>query len=108
MPIIKAKPDDIIRDNDIRKMIMALGKAADKGGPLVYQWKDKDGQTQKQNLWIDYYAIACMIAILYLFGKRISEIITLRRKDIWEKRGYVYVRFGVLEKSKEKENKVHC
>ena len=45
--------------------------------------------------------IKCLIALLWLFGKRISEVLRLKRKDLWFDEHFLYVRFTVLKKKGE-------
>jgi len=45
--------------------------------------------------------IKCLIALLWLFGKRISEVLRLKRKDVWFDEHFLYVRFTVLKKKGE-------
>ena len=78
MPIIKVERDDILREDEVNEM---LEKAEE-----LYKGK----------------MIQCLIALLWLFGKRISETIRLRRKDIWVDDNYLYVRFRVLKKKSRK------
>jgi integrase len=41
-----------------------------------------------------------IVALLWLFGKRISENLALRRQDVWFDNEYMYVRFTVSKKRK--------
>jgi len=41
-----------------------------------------------------------LIAMLWLFGKRISEILKLRIKDVWEENGELRVKFMIEKKAK--------
>ena len=43
----------------------------------------------------------CLIALLWLFGKRISEVLRLKRKDLWFDEHFLYVRFSILKKKGE-------
>ena len=45
--------------------------------------------------------IKCLIALLWLFGKRISEVLRLKRKDLWFDEHFLYVRFTILKKKGE-------
>lgn len=42
--------------------------------------------------------LVTIVALLWLFGKRISEILRLKREDVWVDGKYLYVRFIVLKK----------
>lgn len=50
--------------------------------------------------------VAALIAVLWLFGKRISEVLKLRRRDVWVKGEYFYARFTVLKKPGRKERPI--
>ena len=103
MPLIKTERKDIIRLDEVIEMYKEVGKLANTGDPLLYEWIDKNGKKQYHRVWINYSETCCLIAILTLFGKRISEVITLKRKDVWEKRNYLYIRFRLLKKKQKKE-----
>lgn len=45
----------------------------------------------------------CLIALLWAFGKRISEVLLLQREDLFTEKGYLMVRFHVLKKRKADE-----
>jgi len=47
--------------------------------------------------------LQCIIALAWLFGKRIKEILTLRREDLWTDDKYLYVRFRVGKKRRRTE-----
>lgn len=98
MPKIKANPRDIIRLPDVIAMLKKVSALAESGEPLYYSWIDKKKKRRKSKVWVNYWETSCLIAILFLFGKRISEVLTIKRKDVWVKRGYLYVRFGLLKK----------
>lgn len=102
MPEIKAKPKDIIRLPDIIAMIKKVGNLAESGEPIYYSWTDKKKKEHKSKVWINYWETCCLIATLFLFGKRISEVLKVKRKDVWTKRGYLYIRFNVLKKKPKK------
>lgn len=73
MPEIKTLRDDIIRRPELDDMLKrARGKVT-----------------------------AALIAMLWLFGKRISEVIKLRKRDVWVEGGYLYARFTVGKKPKD-------
>lgn len=101
MPKIKTKPKDIIRKQQVMAMINKLRDWEKKSVVPVYKWKGKDKKVHSQTLWVNYPQIVCLICLLYLFGKRISEVLKLKRGDVWTKYGWLYVKFYVL-KRKEK------
>lgn len=77
MPLIKTKRKDILRQKEI---IGYLDKA------------------ETVAIWLP-----CMLAILWMFGKRISEICTIEREHIYTRKGYLYIRFFVLKKKNRKD-----
>jgi len=44
-----------------------------------------------------------LMAMLWLFGKRISEVINVRREDVWIEGDKLYVAFWVLKKKSRKD-----
>jgi len=76
MPKIKTKRNDILRQEEI---LETLEKAKDKP-------------------WLQ-----CLIAIAWIFGKRINEILKLTKQDIWIAEGYLYIRFLVSKKKTRKD-----
>jgi len=60
------------------------------------------GRRVVQTFRIQCRMTECLIALLWLFGKRIYEVLQLKRKNIWIEGRYLYVRFLVL-KTKRKE-----
>ena len=75
MPKIKTKRDDILRPKEVEEMLKSA---------TLEPW------------------LQCLVALLWLFGKRISEIIKLQRKDLWIEDNYLYVRFTVSKKASRK------
>lgn len=106
MPNIKAgwkEEEHIIRDSDMNGMLEALEIAAKSNLPLIYTWKDKRAREHTQALAVDYAMVKCMICLLYVFGRRLSGILQLKRGDLWTKNGYLYVRFSVLKKTRRRD-----
>ncbi len=81
------------------KQVKALSETGDS---LTYSWVGTRGKNKGKKLsskiWINYWETSCLIALLFLFGRRISEIITVKRKDVWTKRGFLYVKFRLLKR----------
>lgn len=50
--------------------------------------------------------LQCIIAIAWLFGKRINEILRLKRENIWTDENFLYVRFLVSKKKARKTTPV--
>jgi integrase len=73
MPKIKVQRTDVLRKKEIINMIA-------KADPRM----------------------KCLIALLWAFGKRISENLMLQKDEIYTNKGYVFVRFHVLKKRKDK------
>jgi integrase len=47
--------------------------------------------------------LQCIIALAWLFGKRIKEILRLKREDVWTDSRFLYVRFHVEKKPRKRE-----
>lgn len=69
MPIIKTKRDDILRRQEVLEM---LSQAED---------------------WL-----ACLIAFSWIFGKRINEVLKVKKQDVWTDQDFLYTRFHVSKK----------
>jgi integrase len=50
--------------------------------------------------------LQCVIALAWMFGKRINEILRIRREDIYTDKEYLYVRFFVGKKKTRKDTPV--
>lgn len=102
MPLVKSKPKDVIRLPDVIVMFKKVNQLAGSGDPLIYNWVGTKGKNKGKKLsskvWVNYWETVCLIAMLFLFGRRISEVITVKRKDVWTKRGFLYVRFRLLKR----------
>ena len=103
MPTIKTKHDDIFRVKDIKQMLEFLDTLASVGKPLLFTFKDEQGKEQAEEITVHYPMVKAMVCILYLFGKRVSEVLSLKRKDFWTKQGFLYVSFSVLKKKSRTE-----
>lgn len=44
-----------------------------------------------------------LVAMLWLYGKRISEVLGLRRRDIWVEGDFLYASFHVLKKKRRND-----
>lgn len=77
MPKIKTKRNDILRQQEILEM---LDKSKE-----VAAW------------------LPCCIALLWMFGKRITEVLKLNRENVYRDRKYLYVQFTVLKKKTRKD-----
>ncbi|MDH5765044.1 MAG: site-specific integrase [Gammaproteobacteria bacterium] len=75
MPKVTTKRDDILRPSEITDML----------------------ESAKYEPWLQ-----CLVCILAVFGKRISEVIKLKRSDIWFDDTYLFVQFNVLKKASKK------
>ena len=103
MPIVKVKHEDVLRAEDVKRMLEFLDALQIAGKSLLYAYKDKEGKEQTEEITIHYSMVKALVCILYLFGKRISEVLALKRKDFWTKQGYFYVAFNVLKKKSRTE-----
>lgn len=89
MPIIKTKrTDPVMRSFEVDAM---LRKA--EGGVGNYR-----GVTVRFNPKM----VRCLIAMLWIWGKRITENLKVRRGDVFVREGHLYVRFTVLKKKGRK------
>jgi len=77
MPKILVERKDILRKPEIDEM---LSKADDR--------------------------LKCIIALLWIFGKRINEILRLKKEDIWTDQNFLYVRFQVSKKRSWKKTPI--
>lgn len=106
MPTVVARwrqEDRIIRDSDVDQMLKILEDAQKSSFPLIYRSKRKDGKECSEKLFVNYDMVKCLVCLLYVFGRRISGVLQLKREDFWTKKGYLYVRFTVLKKARRKE-----
>lgn len=59
----------------------------------ILRTKEVEATLEKADSWLQ-----CLICLAWLFGKRISELLKVRREDVYIKDGYLYVRFFVSKK----------
>ena len=50
--------------------------------------------------------LQCLIALAWIFGKRINEILRLRQDDIWTDEKFLYVRFFVSKKKSRRSTPI--
>jgi len=98
MPEIKTKHKDILRLRDVNDMLELVHTLALTNKPALYTFNDKQGNPHEEELILHYGMTEALVCLLYLFGKRISEVLQLTRGDIWTKQGYMYIRFHILKK----------
>jgi len=103
LSIVKVKHDDILRVDDVKSMLELLDALQVARKPVLYSYKDKEGKQQTEEITVHYGMIKALVCILYLFGKRITEVLGLKRKDLWTKYGYLYVAFNILKKKSRTE-----
>ena len=106
MPQVKAKwkiDEHIIRDSDMDQMLNFLKASKESKLPLTYRWRKKKGEEHIEQLFVNYDMVGCLLCLLYVFGRRLSGVLILKRGDLWVKKGYLYVRFTVLKKLKRAE-----
>lgn len=82
MPKIKAKRGDILRKPEIDDML------------------------EKAHSLYNGKRLQCIIALAWMFGKRINEILRLKREGIWVEGDYLYVRFLVSKKKERHQTAV--
>jgi len=56
-------------------------------------------KAESVGLWLQ-----CLIALAWVFGKRVSELLRLRRDDFRKDDNFLYVRFLVLKKKSRRES----
>lgn len=96
MPKIKTKREDIIREDELDLLLEECERDLVNGMKVV-KYKSLPFQIKfKPEI------IQCLISLLWLFGKRITETLRLKRRDIWTDEKYLYVRFFVLKKKSRK------
>jgi len=103
LPFVKTKHEDILRSQDVRRMLEFVDALAVSKRPVLYKGKDKEGREHSEEITVHYGMVKALVCILYLFGKRISEVLDLKRRDLYTKQGYLYVRFRVLKKKSRTE-----
>jgi len=98
LPLIKTERKDVLREYELNKMFEKL-KDADQ---LIGTYSTKlHGKKITQKFYIDCRMTECLIALLWLFGKRIYEILQLKREDVWVDNGFLWVRFKIGKKRKK-------
>lgn len=100
MPLIKTKRDDIIREKELQRLLDECERDTVDGKKVVNY-----GKNLFQIKFIPTM-IQCLIALMWLFGKRITETLRLKRKDIWVDEEWLYVRFRVLKKRSRKSEPI--
>jgi integrase len=97
MPRVKARcreEEQIIRDSDMGSMLEILDSKKKRKLPLIYKC-----ETRKEKLIVNYDMVKCLLCLLYIFGRRLSGILQLKRSDFWTKKGYLYARFKIFKKN---------
>jgi len=98
LPKILTEHSDILREHDVEAMLTLIDELEKRKEPVIFKHTDEQGKERREPITIHYKMIKALICIAYLFGKRISEILPVKRKDVYTKRGYLYIRFLVLKK----------
>lgn len=76
---------------------------------ITYRGRDQLRQEEFDKMLVDCKKVTkperilCVLCIAWMFGKRISEIMKLRKEDLWFKDGYLFIRFDVGKKRREKD-----
>ena len=79
MPKITTDRDDIIRAEELKAMFELLGESPTLMG--VYE-THLHGEEITQKVKVDCRMAEALISMLWIFGKRITEIVRLRRGDV--------------------------
>jgi len=98
MPKIKTKRDDVLRSVEVDHLL----DKADQGS-VRYRPIELHDNSVDMLLRFEPTRIKCLIALLWIFGKRITENLKLKRKDFSLSRGgYLYVHYTILKKKHRK------
>jgi len=100
MPKFKYKREDVIRSEELEEMFNKL-----EGNDYMtgYYKTHLYGEEITQNFRFNCRMVQCLIALLWLFGKRKIENLTLRRRDVYVRGRWLYVRFKVRKKKDRKQ-----
>jgi len=79
MPKVKTKRNDILRQKEVLGML----------------------EKSKEESWLQ-----CLIALAWVFGKRINELLKVKREDIWVDNRFLYCRFQVSKKRTRKDTPI--
>ena len=103
MPIIKTKREDVLRNKEVDRMLKRAEKGVVNYRPLTSGPGFKDpNKIIFSKISFNSKMIQCLIALLWLFGKRITENLKLKREDIEIHDNNLYVHFFVLKKKRQK------
>lgn len=100
MPLIKTQREDILRQPELDPMFEKLSGQEEISGSYEVMLH---GERIVQTFRIYCRMTECLIAMLWLFGKRIMEILVLKRKNVWVEGHFLYARFFVLKKKRAHE-----
>lgn len=64
----------------------------------VLRRDEMDGMMEKAAGMRNGARLQCIMALLWLFGKRVSEVVPVRKEDVWTDERYFYGRFIVRRK----------
>ncbi len=98
MPAIKAQRQDVMRPAELENMLRRLDGKEEITGEYATHIR---GKLVTQTFKIDCAMAQCILAMLWIFGKRITEVVRLKRRDIWSDGLFLYARFTVLKKKKK-------
>lgn len=97
----RTKRSDVIRSEELEVMFHKLfGKDEIRG----YYDTKVHGKPRREWFDIPCRMVECLLALLFIFGKRKWETLRLRKRDIYLERGYLFVRFRVTKKKSRRDN----
>lgn len=114
MPRVKTVREDVMSEDELKVMLGRLGKALAEGEEVIHgfyvthEWiLNKDTGTEERKdvrngFRINCRQIQCMLALLWIFGRRITEILMLKRKNIKLEGDTLVVQFRTLKRRKDK------
>lgn len=104
MPIVKVEREDVLREKDLRKMLDKLKGHNSLQGTYTLRARYKEGKRKGQRIVqrfnINCRRAECLLSLLWIFGKRITEILLLKRGDLQIGDRFLTVKFRVLKKPK--------
>lgn len=111
VPKVKVERDEyVIYESELLTMLQQLeGYKTIKGSYDTHETvlNEQTGQEEKrevtQTFDIDCKQTACMLALLWIFGRRIAEILILKRKNLRVEGDSLIVQFRTLKRRKDKK-----
>ena len=94
---VTTKRDDILREEELISMFERLEGEETIVGTYV---TNIQGERKVQKFNIQCRKTECLLSLLWIFGRRIMEILLMKRKDVWIEEGFLFARFRALKRKK--------